>query len=142
LQKQQALAHSQTRGHRAHVAIAPSPIALRSCESRLRYGVNHNAVFFLYYPGEEGGGAGICLVPPPLLTGFNPPPLASFTGSKSRFGFSRSVFETCFFLFIFRLPFCCCEPHLNRPSAHSLDFYYHGARHTKKKSILASWIFD
>jgi hypothetical protein len=76
------------------------------------------------------------------LTGFNPPPLASFTGSKSRFGFSRSVFETCFFLFIFRLPFCCCEPHLNRPSAHSLDFYYHGARHTKKKSILASWIFD
>jgi hypothetical protein len=108
--KQQALAHSQTRGHRAHVAIAPSPIALGSCEPRPRYGVNHNAVFFLYYPGE-GGGAGICLVAPPPLMGFNPPPLASFTGSMSRpslFGFSRSVFETCFFLFIFRLPFCCC----------------------------------
>ena len=111
----------------------------RSHGRRPRYGFNHNAALFPYYPVVGGGGAGICLPPPPPLTDLNPPPpLASFAGSKSRTSFSRSVsvFEASFSSFIFRLSFCCCEPHPVSSSAHSCNLYYHGARHTNKNRLL------
>ena len=119
--------------------IAPCPIAQTTAlrEWRPRYGLTTTRALFLYDPAGGGGCGGICLPPPPPpLTGLNPPPpLASFAGSKSRTSFSQSVsvFETSFSSFIFRLPFCCCEPHLNRPSAYSLDFYCHGATSHKQK---------
>ena len=82
-------------------------------------GLTTTRALFLYDPAVGGGWGGISLpTPPPPLTGLNPPPpLASFAGSKSRTSFSWSVsfFETSFSSFIFRLPFCCCEPHRNVP---------------------------
>src|SRR4029077_18194042 len=118
---------------------ASSDCPARSRGRRPRYGFNHNAALFPYYPVVGGGGAGLCLPPPPPLTDLHPPPpLASFAVSKSRTSFSRSVsvFETSFSSFIFRLSFCCWEPHPLSSSAHSCNLYYHGARHANKNRFL------